>query len=249
MIDDLPTHAMVLAAGLGLRMHPITKNLPKPLVPLGARHLLDRALDHLQAANVESVTVNLHYLGQMIQDHLATRTNPQIEFSDETAQLLETGGGVTRALSSLGENPFYVANADIAWEDGPQPALVRLARFWRDEAMDALLLLHPVDRATGYDGAGDYRCAGDGVLTRRRDDPKVPFVFTGVQLLHPRLFENAPAGPFSLTRLYDAAEVAGRLYGIVHDGTWHHIGTLAGLAEAEVLFGKSSGSGEEVDGG
>jgi len=249
MIDGLPTHAMVLAAGLGLRLHPITENLPKPLVSLGALPLLDRVLDHLQAANVESVTVNLHYLGHMIRDHLATRTSPQIEFSDETTQLLETGGGVTRALSSLGENPFYVANADIAWEDGPQPALVRLAQFWRDKAMDALLLLHPVDGATGYDGAGDYRCSGDGVLTRWRDDPKAPFVFTGVQLLHPRLFENAPAGPFSLTRLYDAAEGAGRLYGIVHDGTWHHIGTPAGLAEAEVLFGKSSASGEEADGG
>ncbi len=249
MIDGRPTHAMVLSAGLGLRMRPITETLPKPLVPLGGQPLLDRALDHLQAANVESVTVNLHYLGYMIKDHLATRTNPQIEFSDETAQLLETGGGVTKALSSLGENPFYVANADIAWEDGPQPALVRLARFWCDEVMDALLLLHPVDRATGYVEAGDYRCAGDGVLTHRRDDPKAPFVFTGVQILHPRLFENAPTGPFSLTRLYDAAEAAGRLYGITHDGAWHHIGTPAGLAEAEVLFGKSSASGEEADGG
>lgn len=249
MSDGRPTHAMVLAAGLGLRMRPITKNLPKPLVPLGGRPLLDRALDHLEAAEVKSVTVNLHYLGHMIENHLATRTNLQIEFSDETAQLLETGGGVTRALSSLGEKPFYVANADIAWEDGPQPALMRLTRFWRDEEMDALLLLHPVDKATGYDGAGDYRRTGDGVLTRRCDGPKAPFVFTGVQLLHPRLFENAPVGPFSLTYLYDSAEAAGRLYGIVHDGTWNHIGTPAGLVEAEGLFRKSSASSEEVDGG
>ena len=249
MVNVCPTHAMVLAAGLGLRMRPITKKLPKPLVPLGGRTLLDRTLDHLEAANVESVTVNLHYLGHMIKDHLATRMNPQIKFSDETARLLDTGGGVTKALSSLGENPFYVANADIAWEDGPEPALSRLMRFWRDGAMDALLLLHPVDMATGYDRDGDYGCTDDGVLTRRRDDPKAPFVFTGVQILHPRLFEYAPMGPFSLTHLYDVAEAAGRLYGIIHDGAWNHIGTPAGLEKAEVFFRKFSASGEEADGG
>ena len=249
MIDRCPTRAMVLAAGLGLRMRPITENLPKPLVSLAGRTLLDRALDHLKAADVESVTINLHYLGHMIGNHLATRTNPRIEFSDETAQLLETGGGVAKALPSLGENPFYVVNADIAWEDGSQSALMRLMRFWRDEEMDALLLLHPINKALGYDGAGDYYCAGDGVLTRRCDCPKAPFVFTGVQLLHPRLFENAPVGPFSLTHLYDIAEGAGRLYGIVHDGAWNHIGTPAGLAEAEVLFRKTSTFDEEIYGG
>ena len=248
MVDGCPTHAMLLAAGLGLRMRPITENLPKPLVPLGGRTLLDRALDHLEAAKVESVTVNLHYLGHMIKNHLATRTNPRIEFSDETAQLLETGGGVARALSSLGEKPFYVANADIAWEDGPEPALTRLTRFWRDEAMDALLLLYPICQATGYDGAGDYCLASNGILKRRGGNPKAPFVFAGVQLLHPRLFKNAPAGPFSLTHLYDTAEGAGRLYGIVHDGTWHHIGTPAGFAEAEILIGKPSAFVEKTYG-
>ena len=249
MIDGCPTHATLLAAGLGLRMRPITENLPKPLVPLGGRTLLDRALDHLEAAKVESVTVNLHYLGHMIKNHLETRTNPRIEFSDETAQLLETGGGVAKALPSLGENPFYVVNADIAWEDGSQSALMRLMRFWQDDEMDALLLLHPINKAMGYDGAGDYSRAGDGVLTRRCDYPKAPFVFTGVQLLHPRLFKNAPVGPFSLTHLYDNAGAAGRLYGIVHDGAWNHIGTPAGLAEAEVLFQKTSTFDEEIHGG
>ncbi|MBO37950.1 MAG: mannose-1-phosphate guanylyltransferase [Rhodospirillaceae bacterium] len=249
MIDGRPTRAMVLAAGLGLRMRPITENLPKPLVSLAGRTLLDRVLDHLKAADVESVTINLHYLGHMIVNHLAARTNPRIEFSDETAQLLETGGGVAWALPSLGENPFYVVNADVAWEDGSQSALMRLMRFWQDKTMDALLLLHPVNEAMGYDGAGDYCRAGDGVLTRRGDDLKAPFVFTGVQLLHPRLFENAPVGPFSLTHLYDIAEGAGRLYGIVHDGAWNHIGTPAGLAEAEGWFRNFSIFDEETCGG
>ena len=183
-----PTHGMVLAAGLGRRMRPITETLPKPLVPLAGKTLLDRALDQLQAVNVSAATVNLHYLSHMIEDHLAARSEPQVTFSRETDLLLETGGGVAAALPTLGHNPFYVVNADIAWEDGSHPALSRLAEFWRDEAMDALLLLHPVAQATGYDGVGDYRRNEEGLLTRRRDDAAAPYVFSGVQLLHPRLF-------------------------------------------------------------
>lgn len=244
-----PTHGMVLAAGLGLRMRPITETLPKPLVPLGGQTLLDRALDHLQKANVRSATVNLHYLGHMIEEHLATRSEPKVTFSWEKDLLLETGGGVNAALPTLGESPFYVVNADIAWEDGPQPALNRLANFWRDEGMDALLLLHPVAQATGYDGAGDYELEREGALTRRRDTPSASLVFTGVQLLHPRLFVNAPTGAFSLTTLYDQAEAAGRLFGLVHDGAWHHIGTPAGLTEAERVLGLSFSGGNGTDGG
>ena len=150
---------------------------------------------------------------------------------------------------TLGNNPFYVVNADIAWEDGSHLALNRLAEFWRDDTMDALLLLHPIAQATGYDGAGDYRYDDQGVLTRRRDDATAPYVFCGVQLLHPRLFADAPAGPFSLTRLYDEAEVSGRLFGIVHDGAWHHIGTPAGLAEAEEIFGAIPTTGDDSNGG
>jgi len=240
---------MVLAAGLGRRMRPITDNLPKPLVPLAGKTLLDRALDQLQAVNVSAATVNLHYLGDMIEDHLAARSKPRITFSWETDLLLETGGGVAAALMTLGNNSFYVVNADIAWEDGSHPALSRLAEFWRDDTMDALLLLYPIAQATGYDGAGDYRYDDQGVLTRRRDDATAPYVFCGVQLLHPRLFADAPAGPFSLTRLYDEAEVSGRLFGIVHDGAWHHIGTPAGLAEAEEIFGAIPTTGDDSNGG
>lgn len=244
-----PTHGMVLAAGLGLRMRPITESLPKPLVSLGGKTLLDRALDQLQAVDVRSATVNLHYLGHLIEEHLATRSDPKITFSWERDLLLETGGGVNAALPTLGDNPFYVVNADIAWEDGPQPALNRLANFWRDEDMDALLLLHPVAQATGYDGVGDYEADKEGTLIRRRDTPSASFVFTGVQLLHPRLFAGAPTGPFSLTKLYDQAEAAGRLFGLVHYGAWHHIGTPAGLAEAERVLGISASNGKESDGG
>lgn len=225
--------AMVLAAGLGLRMRPLTETRPKPLIPVAGRTLLDRALDRLEEAGVEEAVVNLHYLAPMIEAHLANRQTPRTVLSWETDQLLETGGGVTKALSDLGEDPFYVVNADITWADGDIPALRRLAEAWRGDSMDALLLLHPVATATGYDGVGDYSVGSDGALRRRRDDAAAPTVFTGVQLLHPRLFSGAPSGPFSLTRLYDEAETAGRLFGMIHDGDWHHIGTPAGLEIAE----------------
>lgn len=244
-----PTHGMVLAAGLGRRMLPITDDIPKSLIPVAGKTLIDRVLDQLQLSTIRSVTVNLHYLGHMIEEHLASRAEPHITFSWETDLLLETGGGVKAALPSLGDSPFYVVNADIAWQDGSQPALSRLAEFWCRDTMDALLLLHPVAQATGYDGVGDYRRYENGTVRRRRDDLVAPFVFTGIQLLHPRLFANAPKGPFPLTRLYDEAEEAGRLYGVVHDGAWHHIGTPAGLAEAETFLDEMRPLSEEFDGG
>jgi MurNAc alpha-1-phosphate uridylyltransferase len=179
----------------------------------------------------------------MIEAHLADRLAPRITLSREDDEPLETGGGVTRALPLLGDDPFYVVNADIAWEDGAIPALRRLADGWDDAAMDALLLLHPVATATGYDGVGDYAIDTDGRLRRRREAPAAPYVFTGIQLLHPRLFAGAPGGAFSLARLYDRAQESGRLFGIVHDGGWHHIGTLAGLEIAERRLAASSAGG------
>jgi MurNAc alpha-1-phosphate uridylyltransferase len=247
MTGATPNSAMVLAAGLGLRMRPLTENCPKPLINLAGRTLLDRALDHLVTAGVARAVINLHYLGHMIEAHLSGRSVPAIEFSHEDDVLLETGGGVTKALALLGPAAFYVVNADITWTDGESPALQRLASAWRDRDMDALLLLHPVATATGYDGVGDFTldpASQEGVdypacrLTHRRDRPAAPYVFTGVQLLHPRLFTHAPSGPFSLTRLYDKAEEGGRLYGIIHEGDWHHIGTPDGLTEAEKILSK-----------
>ena len=238
MSSAAPRRAMVLAAGLGLRMRPLTLTRPKPLIALAGRTLLDRALDALADVGVEHAVVNTHYLGEMIAAHLAERTRPRVRLSPENS-LLETGGGVANALPLLGEAPFFVVNADIAWSDGRLPALARLAGAWTD-AMDALLLVQPVDSATGYDGAGDFAIApvsgiGCGRLVRR-SGTRAPFVFTGVQLLHPRLFRDAPGGAFSLNLLYDRAEAAGRLFGVVHDGAWYHVGTPAALAEAESLI-------------
>jgi MurNAc alpha-1-phosphate uridylyltransferase len=247
VLEVYPEHAMVLAAGLGLRMRPITEHKPKPLVLLGGRTLLDRALDHLVSANISSVTINLHYLGNMIISHLESRKEPDIFFSDEKNRLLDTGGGVKASLNSLGVNPFYVVNADIAWQDGSSPALSRLAHFWQDDRMDVLLLLHPVDLATGYEGSGDYYINSEMGLTRSLKSDTAPYVFTGIQLLHPRLFIDTPNTPFPLSFLYDRAQENGRLFGIIHDGAWHHIGTPSGLTEAEELFFESESFKEDED--
>lgn len=231
----VPRTAMVLAAGLGKRMRPLTDKLPKPLVPVAGRTLLDRVLDRLEAVGVERVVINLHYFPEIMEAHLASRRHPRIELSPEPA-LLETGGGVKNALPRLGDEPFYVANADVLWLDGMSPALQRLARAWNEATMDALLLLHPTVTAIGYDGVGDYFADPLGRLRRRRNHELAPFIFAGLQILHPRLFAGAPAGPFSLNKLYDRAEAAGRLWGLRHDGLWFHVGTPQGLAETEALL-------------
>lgn len=231
--DKIPKVAMVLAAGLGLRLRPITERLPKPLVKVGERTLLDRALDRLQEAGVERAVVNIHYLGHLIEQHLKKRRKPKLEISDETDELLETGGGVTKALPMLGEEPFLVVNADVLWLNGSLCAIERLAEQWDPEKMDALLMVHHTVEAYGYDGVGDFNMTADGLLSRRKEREISPYLFTGVQILHPRLFEGVPEGPFSLNLLYDKAIEAERLYGVCHDGEWFHIGTPDGLAEAE----------------
>jgi MurNAc alpha-1-phosphate uridylyltransferase len=227
-----PTRAMVLAAGFGLRLRPITDKLPKPLVEVGGRTLIDRALDRLEDAGIERAVVNTHYLAESVERHLAGRKHPAVEVSRED-ELLETGGGVLRALDRLGPAPFFVVNSDIAWLDGPKPTLQRLAGTWDDKRMDALLLVNPAARTDDYEGPGDYFMTPGGRLRRRKRGEIAPFVFCGVQILHPRLFAGATPGRFSLNVLYDRAEQAGRLYAVVHDGVWYHIGTAAGLAHAQ----------------
>ena len=229
--------AMVRAAGLGLRLRPITEKMPKPLVPVAGRTMLDRVLDALDTAGVGDCVVNTHYLGEMIERHLAARRHPGIHLSHEDV-LLDTGGGVARALPLLGDAPFYVVNADIVWEEakGP-PALNRLAQAFDTARMDALLLVVPVERAVGYDGPGDFFLDGDGRLRRRGAVRAAPFVFTGLQVLHPRLIRDVPDGPFSLNLLYDRALSAGRLAGLVHAGRWFHVGTPEGLELAETALG------------
>lgn len=225
--------AMVLAAGLGIRMRPLTDDRPKPMVMLAGRTLLDRALDRIFAAGVRRAVVNTYYRAEVIHAHLAGR--PEITISHEEERL-ETGGGVRRALPALGDRPFFAVNSDAVWLDGPVPALSRLARAWDDAAMDALLLLQPVGAATGYGGRGDFHRAADGTLRRRAADETAPFIFAGVQILHPRLFDGAPDGAFSLNLLFDKAQEAGRLFGLVHDADWFHVGTPEELAQTEAIL-------------
>ncbi len=231
-MTDTPKTAMVLAAGLGQRMRPITDTMPKPLIEVRGRAMLDTILDRLEDAGITKVVVNLHYLGEMIEVHLKDRSSPQIVFSKEE-DLLETGGGVTKALPLLGEDPFFVLNGDVCWLDGLTPALRRLAATWNEADMDALLLLHPTVSAFGYEGIGDYFMDPEGRLRRRQERQIAPFIHAGIQILHPRLFEGAPAGSFSLNKLYDKAQEAERLWGLRHDGEWYHVGTPAELRAVE----------------
>lgn len=234
-----PTHAMVLAAGRGERMRPLTERLPKPLIEVGGKAMLDWALDHLAAAGVSQAVVNLHHLGEQIEGHLKSRTRPRVVFSRE-AELLDTGGGVTAALADLGPDPFYVLNGDVVWLDGLQPALQRLALAWDDAEMDGLLLLQPVADAYGYEGRGDFAMDPAGRLRRRQEREVAPFVFAGVQLLHPRLFRAAPEGAFSLNLLYDQAMENARLWGLRHDGRWFHVGTPEALKGVEAVLHRLS---------
>jgi MurNAc alpha-1-phosphate uridylyltransferase len=226
-----PVTGMVLAAGLGTRLRPITDHLPKPLVTLGGRTLLDHAIDRLAASGVERIVVNLHYKPEMIAAHLAERRSPAITLVRES-ELLETGGGVFNALDALGD-VFYVVNADVFWLDGKTPALRRLAGAFDAERLDALLLLQRTATALGYEGRGDFMLDPLGRVRRRHEREVAPHLFAGVQILHKRLFDGCAPGKFSLNRLYDRAIAAGRLVAIVHDGEWYHIGTPAGLALAE----------------
>jgi MurNAc alpha-1-phosphate uridylyltransferase len=226
-MNPVPKSAMVLAAGLGTRMRPLSDHLPKPLVEIGGRALLDHALDRLAAAGVERAVVNLHYKGDLIAARLAKRERPRIELSREDT-LLETGGGVKRALPLL-DDSFYVVNGDILWLDGVLAALTRLARAFNPKRMDALLLLQRTVRAIGYDGAGDYFLDPLGMPRRRGEREVAPYIFAGIQILHRRLFAGVDEAAFSLKRLYDRAEDAGRLGAIIHDGEWFHVGTPEGL--------------------
>ena len=228
-----PRTGMVLAAGRGERLRPITDTVPKPLVRIAGRALLDHAIDRLEAAGVERVVVNTHYLGELIATHLQARPSPEIMLSAE-ATPLETGGGVKHALPLLGSGPFFVVNGDSLWLDGPVAALSRLAAAWDPDRFDSVLLLQPTVSAIGYDsGAGDYTLDPQGRAHRRRPGDIAPYLFAGVQLLSPGLFAEAPEGRFSLNWIFDQAESRGRLGAIVHDGGWFHVGTPEALILVE----------------
>ncbi len=229
---------MVLAAGFGERMRPLTLRMPKPLVPLAGKPLIDHVLDRLAEAGVETAVVNVHYLPDQLEAHLASRRGrpPETLVSDERGVLLDTGGGVTKALPLLGPGPFFIHNADSVWSEGASPALSRMLKKWNPDVMDCLLLLAPGATSIGYAARGDFAMDQDGRLARRGANEVVPFAFAGVSLCDERLFEGAPQGRYSLNLLWDRSLAKGRLYGIRLDGCWMHVGTPQALAEAEAAF-------------
>lgn len=224
---------MVLAAGLGKRMRPLTDEIPKPLVRLRGRPLIDHVLDRLAAAGVARAVVNVHYKADQLEAHLRSRKAPQIVISDERGLLLDTGGGIMHALDKLGPEPFLIHNSDSVWIEGVGANLERLFADWDPETMDSLMLLASATGSLGYEGAGDFVMGTDGRLARRGERQMAPFVFTGVSIAHPRMFEGAPQGAFSLNKAWDNAIDKGRLFGVRLDGLWMHVGTPEALTEAE----------------
>ena len=231
-----PNRAFVLAAGLGTRMRPYNGHIPKPLVEVGGKSLIDYSLDRLAGVGVETAVVNVHHLADALERHLAARQRPQIVISDERAELLGTGGGIAKALPLLGGKPFFLVNSDTVWLDGVRPNFTRLAEAFDPKAMDALLLLAPTTDSIGYTGRGDFAMLPDGRLRRRAENQVVPFVYAGAAILTPALFADAPAGAFSLTSLFDRAGDAGRLYGLRLEGVWMHVGTPEAVAAAEAAL-------------
>ncbi|KKJ77252.1 mannose-1-phosphate guanylyltransferase [Kiloniella litopenaei] len=240
--------AMVLAAGFGKRMRPITETIPKPLVPVLGVPMLESIIAKLRTAGIERIVVNGFYLKEQIQRFVESYDDPMIMFSEEH-EILETGGGVTQALSLLGNDPFVVVNGDVCWLDGGSSAIKRIMDFWNPDVMDALLLVHPRSKAYGYEGAGDFFLGNDQKLSRRGEKKSAPYVYAGIQILHPKLFVAVPTEAFSLNEIFDKALASNRLCGLEHDGEWFHVGTPEGLREVEDLLqnmlptaSKSSGS-------
>ncbi|MGE0232168.1 MAG: nucleotidyltransferase family protein [Flavobacteriaceae bacterium] len=233
------TRAMVLAAGLGTRMRPITDNCPKPLIRVAGAALLDHALDRLAEAGIARAVVNVHYLADQVEAHLKGRKTPKIVISDERETLLETGGGIRKALPLLGKSPFLVMNSDSFWVEGRPPTLPRMMASFDRKKMDMLLLLAASTASTGYHGRGDFVLLPDGRLERRKEKQVAPFVYTGVAIVDPAIFKATPEGAFSLNLLFDRAIDAGRLYGQRLDGLWMHVGTPEAIGEAEQAISAS----------
>jgi MurNAc alpha-1-phosphate uridylyltransferase len=232
----MPKSAIVLAAGLGTRMRPYNGQIPKPLVAVGGKSLIDYGLDRLADAGVERAVVNVHHLAEAVEKHLASRRKPRIVISDERAGLLGTGGGIAKALPQLGDAPFFLVNSDTLWLDGVKPNFARLAEAFDAAAMDALLLLAPTAGSLGYEGRGDYTMLSDSRLRRRAEQEVVPFIYAGTAILTPALFAGAPSGAFPLTLLFDRAAAKGRLFGLRLEGVWMHVGTPEAVAAAEAAL-------------
>jgi len=231
---------MIMAAGLGTRMRPLTNDRPKPLVQVAGKALIDHDLDRLVAAGVKQAVVNLHYKADMLRAHLAKRRDIEIRYSDETGELLGTGGGVARALPMFEGQPFFILNSDSIWVEGVAPALGRMIEFWDDARMDGLLLMASMVTAMGYEGRGDFVLDAEGHVARPGENALTPFAYPGVQIVHPRLFDGAPAGEFSTNLLWDRAIKVRRLFGTRLDGVWIHVGTPQARDEAEAYLAKLS---------
>jgi MurNAc alpha-1-phosphate uridylyltransferase len=228
-----PAQAIILAAGRGERMRPLTVAVPKPMIPIAGRSMLDRSMDRLIAHGVRTIVVNVHHLGEQIATHLDGRARILRE-----DRLLETGGSVKNALPLLGNGPYFILNGDGLWRDGSQPMLSRMEAAWDPARMDALLLLHPIDKVIGREAKdrGDYFLEADGRARRRGEAASAPYLFASVSICDSRLLRDAPDGPFSLVKLWDRAQAEGRLFGVVHDGDWFHVGTPQALADAEAAL-------------
>jgi MurNAc alpha-1-phosphate uridylyltransferase len=227
-----------MAAGLGKRMRPLTATRPKPLVEVAGRTLLDHVFDRLRSAGVKRAVVNVHYLADALQAHLTNRVRGiDVVISDERGRLMETGGGIVQARALIGDQPFLVVNSDNLWLDGPSDAIRMLAARWDDALMDALLLMVPLARAHNHGGQGDFSLSPDGRITGRRKQGRIaPFVYTGVQILSPRVIADWPEGPFSTMLFWERAIAAGRAYGLVHQGLWFDVGTPQAIAATEALI-------------
>ena len=232
-MTKIGTTAMVLAAGYGQRMRPLTSTRPKPLVEVAGKALIDYGFDRLRLAGVKSAIVNVHYLAEQIEAWAQRQASPHIVISDERAEILDTGGGVAKALPLLGENPFFVINSDSFWLDAEERALDRLRAAWDDKTMDCLLLLCTLKQTVGYDGTGDFVRDDEGRLARKSAGMGEPLAYIGGYLVSPRLFADAPAGKFSMNLLWDRAIAQGRLFGIPHLGRWLHVGTPVAIPLAE----------------
>ena len=232
----MPKSAMVLAAGLGTRMRPYNGHIPKPLVAVGGKSLIDYGLDRLAEAGVDRAVVNVHYLADALEKHLAARQHPHIFISDERAELLGTGGGIAKALPLLGDAPFFLVNSDTLWVDGVRPNFTRLGEAFDPNTMDALLLLSPTTGSIGYSGRGDYMMLPDGRLRRRGEREVAPFIYAGAAILSPGLFAEAPKGAFGLTLLFDRAAEQDRLFGLRLEGVWMHVGTPDAVAAADAAL-------------
>jgi len=234
----VPETAMVMAAGLGKRMRPLTATRPKPLIEVAGKTMLDHTFDHLRAAGVKRAVVNVHYLADQVEAHLKARAGDiEVLISDERKQLMETGGGIVQAREMLGDQPFFTVNSDTMWVDGPIDALRQLAATWDSERMDALLLVVPLARAYCHRGQGDFRIDALGRIVERRKPGRVaPFVYAGAQILHPRVIRDWPEGPFSTNLFWNRAMEQGRLWGVVHQGLWFDVGTPESIRETEAML-------------